>query len=91
MLVFSYLTHQPFETTGRENEYKATALRLGGEWFWSPVMSGHNYHLIHHLYPGAPFYNYRRIFALKRDEILAREPLMPPTWGLSLHSAEKAQ
>lgn len=83
VLVFSFLTHQPFETTGRENEFKATALRLGADWWWGPVMTNHNYHLIHHLYPGAPFYNYRRIMALKRDEILAQEPLLPPTWGLS--------
>lgn len=83
VLVFSYLTHQPFETLARENEYKATALRLGAEWFWGPVMTGHNYHLIHHLYPNAPFYNYGKIFAIKRDEILAEEPLMPPTWGVS--------
>jgi beta-carotene hydroxylase len=83
VLVFSYLTHQPFETLGRDNEYKATALRLGADWFWGPVMTGHNYHLIHHLYPGAPFYNYRRIMVLKRKEIMAENPLMPPTWGLS--------
>lgn len=87
VLVFSFLTHQPFETTGREDEYKATALRLGADWWWGPVMTNHNYHLIHHLYPNAPFYNYRRIMSLKRDEILAREPLMPPTWGLSRPSA----
>lgn len=83
VLVFSYLTHQPFETTGRENEYKATALRLGADWFWGPVMTNHNYHLIHHLYPGAPFYNYRKIMVLKRSDILTKEPLMPPTWGLT--------
>ena len=29
VLVFSFLTHQPFETAGQEDEYKATALRLG--------------------------------------------------------------
>ena len=83
VLVFSFLTHQPFETMGRDDEYKATALRLGADWWWGPVMTNHNYHLIHHLYPNAPFYTYRRIMALKSDEILAREPLMPPTWGLS--------
>ena len=54
-------------------------------------MTNHNYHLIHHLYPNAPFYNYRRIMALKRDEILAREPLMPPTWGLSPPSGSAHQ
>lgn len=83
VLVFSFLTHQPFETLARENEYKATALRLGADWFWGPLMTNHNYHLIHHLYPNAPFYNYRRIWALKGEEILAEEPLMPPTFGLS--------
>lgn len=83
VFVFSFLTHQPFETLSRENEYKATALRLGGEWILSPLMAHHNYHLIHHLYPGAPFYNYRRIWAIKGNEILPKEPLMPPTFGLS--------
>lgn len=83
VLVFSFLTHQPFETLARDNEYKATALRLGADWFWGPVMTNHNYHLIHHLYPNAPFYNYRRVWALKGEEILAQEPLMPPTFGLS--------
>ncbi len=83
VFVFSFLTHQPFETLSRENEYKATALRLGGEWILSPLMAHHNYHLIHHLYPGAPFYNYRRIWVIKGDEILPKEPLMPLTFGLS--------
>ena len=83
VLVFSFLTHQPFETLARENEYKATALRLGADWFWGPLMTNHNYHLIHHLYPNAPFYNYRRIWELKGEEILAQAPLMPPTWGIS--------
>lgn len=83
VLVFSFLTHQPFETLARDNEYKATALRLGADWFWGPLMTNHNYHLIHHLYPNAPFYNYRRIWALKGEEILAQDPLMPPTFGLS--------
>jgi beta-carotene hydroxylase len=83
VLVFSFLTHQPFEVLGRENEYKATALRLGGDWFWGPLMTNHNYHLIHHLYPNAPFYNYRQIWAIKGAEILAQQPLTPPTFGLS--------
>jgi fatty acid desaturase len=85
VLVFSFLTHQPFDTHAREDEHKATALRLGADWFWGPVMTNHNYHLIHHLYPGAPFYNYKRIWAIRKEEIMAEEPLTPPTWGLSKH------
>jgi fatty acid desaturase len=81
--VFSYLTHQPFETLARENEYKASALRLGADWFWSPIMANHNYHLLHHLYPSAPFYAYQRIWKLKGETILREQPLMPPTWSLT--------
>jgi beta-carotene hydroxylase len=86
VLVFSFLTHQPFEVLGRESEYKATALRLGADWFWGPLMTNHNYHLIHHLYPNAPFYTYRKIWAIKGAEILAQQPLTPPTFGLSKSS-----
>jgi fatty acid desaturase len=56
---------------------------MGGEWILSPLMANHNYHLIHHLYPTAPFYNYIKIMKLCGDEILAKEPLMPPSFGLS--------
>ncbi|WP_168454915.1 fatty acid desaturase [Sphingopyxis microcysteis] len=90
VLVFSFLTHQPFETYAKEDEYKATALRMGGEWILSPLMANHNYHLIHHLYPTAPFYNYIKIMKLRGDEILARDPLMPPTFGLSPRTKELA-
>lgn len=89
VLVFSFLTHQPFETYAKENEYKATALRLGGEWILSPLMANHNYHLIHHLYPTAPFYNYIKIMRIRGADILAHDPLMPPTFGLSPHTREK--
>jgi fatty acid desaturase len=90
VLVFSFLTHQPFETYAKEDEYKATALRMGGEWILSPLMANHNYHLIHHLYPTAPFYNYIKIMKLRGDEILAKNPLMPPTFGLSPRMKERA-
>jgi beta-carotene hydroxylase len=83
VLVFSFLTHQPFDVLGRESEYKATALRLGADWFWGPLMTNHNYHLIHHLYPNAPFYTYRQIWAIKGAEIMEQQPLTPPTFGLS--------
>lgn len=83
VIVFIILPHHPFETRARENEYRATALRMGQEWILTPLMAYHNYHLIHHLYPTAPFYNYGKIMALKGDEILGRDPLMPPPFGFA--------
>ena len=46
-------------------------------------MANHNYHLLHHLYPSAPFYVYQRMWKLRGDTILRENPLMPPTWGLN--------
>lgn len=83
VIVFIILPHHPFETKARENEYRATALRMGQEWILTPLMAYHNYHLIHHLYPTAPFYNYGKIMALKGDDILAKDPLMPPPFGFA--------
>ncbi len=81
--VFSYLAHQPFETLAREDEYRATALRLGANWLLSPLMANHNYHLIHHLHTSAPFYRYQKIWALREAELRQHQLLTPPTFGLS--------
>jgi fatty acid desaturase len=81
--VFSYLAHQPFETLAREDEYRATALRLGANWLLSPLMANHNYHLIHHLHTNAPFYNYQKIWALREADLRQHPLLTPPTFGLS--------
>jgi len=35
----------------------------------SVILLAQNYHLIHHLHPGLPFYQYRRVFGLLRPEL----------------------
>lgn len=82
VIVFIILPHHPFDVTAREDEYKASALRMGQEWILTPLMAYHNYHLIHHLYPNAPFYNYIKLMKLREAEILAHQPLMPSPFGL---------
>ena len=42
----------------------------------------HNYHLMHHLFPAAPFYNYLKIWHLRYDEIIAHDPAIQKTFGL---------
>jgi beta-carotene hydroxylase len=81
--VFSLLAHQPFETLVRDDEYRATALRLGTGWLLSPLMANHNYHLIHHLHISAPFYRYQKIWKLRANELRQHPLLTPPTFGLS--------
>jgi beta-carotene hydroxylase len=73
-LVFVFLPHHPAEVTAQENEYQATTIRLGLEWLLTPLFVFQNYHLIHHLYPMAPFYNYMKLWHLKYDEITSKKP-----------------
>ncbi|WP_367607909.1 fatty acid desaturase [Legionella sp. W05-934-2] len=55
---FDYLPHVPHDTTAQENEYRATNIRPNQSWLMTPLLLGQNYHLIHHLYPRLPFYQY---------------------------------
>ncbi len=81
-IVFVKIPHYPATVTAEENEYEATTIRLGWEWLLTPLFVYHNYHLIHHLYPTAPFYNYIKIWHLKYDELIAQKPVIQK--GLAL-------
>ena len=74
--VFDYIPHWPYHATHAENPYQATGIRLGQEWLWTPLLLSQNFHLMHHLYPLVPFYRYQRLWELKKDELLARSPLL---------------
>ena len=55
MVLFQWWPHRPFEGRGR---YDATRYGyLGSEPFWL----SQNLHLMHHLWPAVPWYNYRRL------------------------------
>ncbi len=57
-LVFMVLPHYPH--TGRQDTDPNTTslMRMGQEWWLTPVLMYQNYHLMHHLYPTIPFYRY---------------------------------
>ena len=81
-LVFVWLPHYPADITSEDNVYEATTIRRGWEWLLTPLFVYQNYHLIHHLYPGAPFYNYIKIWHLRYDELIAQEPAIQKDFGL---------
>ena len=80
--VFVFLPHYPADISARENKYQATTIRQGWEWLLTPLMVYQNYHLIHHLYPNVPFYNYIKIWNLKRDELTAKRLAIQTAFGL---------
>jgi len=81
-LVFVFLPHYPGDISFEENEYQATTIRQGWEWLLTPLFVYQNYHLIHHLYPTAPFYNYPKIWHLKYDELTSHNPAIQTGFGL---------
>ncbi|MCB1153291.1 fatty acid desaturase [bacterium] len=66
---FDYLPHWPYDATGKDDRYRAT-LNLR-EWWLTPVLLYQNYHLIHHLYPGVPFYRYAAVWRDQRETLIA--------------------
>lgn len=82
VMMFVYLPHAPFMATSRENEYKATNIRAGWEWLLTPLMTFQNYHLVHHLYPTAPFYRLIKIWNRKLDYHLEKDPYFVGTFSI---------
>ncbi|MFT6122749.1 MAG: fatty acid desaturase [Pseudohongiellaceae bacterium] len=88
-LIFVFLPHYPGDISAEENEYQASTIRRGWEWLLTPIFVYQNYHLIHHLWPTAPFYNYIKIWHLKYDEIAAYNPAIQKSFGLTPINYEK--
>ena len=57
IIMFQWLPHHPFSETGR---YSAT--RNIGFTGWNLLFLWQNWHLMHHLWPSVPFYNYQRLY-----------------------------
>jgi fatty acid desaturase len=57
---FDYLPHRPHRVTARQDRHAATNAFPGRIRY---VLSlGQSLHLVHHLYPGVPFYRYARLY-----------------------------
>ena len=80
--VFVYLPHFPGDVAADVNVYRASTIRRGWEWLLTPLLVYQNYHLIHHLFPTAPFYNYLKIWHLKYEELVAKEPAVQEAFAM---------
>ncbi|TCJ22868.1 2Fe-2S iron-sulfur cluster binding domain-containing protein [Nocardioides jejuensis] len=85
---FDYLPHHGLTFTQRQDKYRATRVRVGGEWWMTPLFVYQNYHLVHHLHPSVPFYRY--LIAWRRNEqaYLDRNAAISTWFGRSLTPTE---
>jgi fatty acid desaturase len=79
--MFVYLPHAPFKATAQQDEYQASNIRAGWEWLLTPLMTFQNYHLVHHLYPTAPFYRMLVIWRKRLDFHLSHQPFYVATFA----------
>jgi beta-carotene hydroxylase len=66
---FFWLPHVPHDTAQADNFTRATTVRLGYEGLMNVLLQYQNFHLIHHLYPGTPFYNNGKVWRLMEPEL----------------------
>jgi fatty acid desaturase len=57
---FDWLPHRPHVVTAKEDRYRATGAFESRIAF--ALLFGQNLHLVHHLYPGVPFYRYGSVW-----------------------------
>ncbi|MEJ0028821.1 MAG: fatty acid desaturase [Rhizomicrobium sp.] len=65
-ILFQWLPHYPFDRTDRYGNTRIS-LWLGGRF----ATLQQNLHLMHHLWPSVPFYNYRRLYVALRPVLIA--------------------
>lgn len=82
VIMFQWLPHHPFRETGRYSATRNTGISgLNLFFLWQ------NWHLMHHLWPSVPFYNYERLYH-RIEPILAakgarhHEGLSPKAGGI---------
>ena len=85
---FDWLPHHGLTSTQRANRYRATRVRVGMEWLFTPLTLSQNYHLVHHLHPSIPFHRYGATWRRNQEAYLDREVAIATVFGRQLTSDE---
>ena len=83
---FDYLPHKPHLVPAKENRFAATVIRPS-RWL-TPFLLYQNYHLVHHLYPGVPFYRYGKVWFRKTEQLLDKGALARSAFGRDISRDE---
>jgi fatty acid desaturase len=67
-MVFAWIPHHPHEET---DKFLNTRIIKGS--FLNQIMFGQNYHLIHHLYPKIPYYDYKKAFEVDEEFLISKK------------------
>jgi len=88
LVFFQWLPHYPFDRTERYLNTRISLWPGGGL-----ILLQQNLHLIHHLWPAVPFYNYPALYRRLRPLLLAKrariQGLFVGTWGKDMSETER--
>lgn len=81
---FNFLPHRPHCVLAEHDPDGATQLVGNGSLFAAIALMGHDLHVIHHRFPGVPFYRYREVLRRIRHGELTRpvHPTSPSKKGM---------
>jgi len=69
---FNYLPHSPYACLAEDDPYRATRTVWPHSRLATVLLQAHNFHQVHHLYPGIPFYRYARLWRQCAPELQTR-------------------
>ena len=81
-VTFDFLPHYPHQAKAKDEPFQCTSNRVGMEWLLTPVLLSQNYHLVHHLYPGVPFYRILRVWKAKSNYHQSQNPATVDAFAL---------
>lgn len=81
-LSFDFLPHYPHKTKAQDDPFQSTSNRVGFEWLMTPLFLYQNYHLVHHLYPTAPFYRNLKLWKAKQNYHEEQNPAIVGAFSL---------
>ena len=82
LVLFTWVPHHPHTLVGRYHDTRCS-LWPGG----NLLTQGQNYHLIHHMMPWVPWYNYERVFREVRPWLDEHHALIDGFWPRSASDA----
>ncbi len=83
LIFFTLIPHHPHTQLGRYRDTRCS-LWPGGNF----LTQGQNYHLIHHMMPGIPWYNYERVFNDIRPMMEQNDALIDGFWPRPVEQTE---
>jgi beta-carotene hydroxylase len=68
-LMFDWPVHHPHTERGRYTDSAVLLFPKPIKWLIDPFFCGHAYHLMHHMYPRIPFYDYKTAYYALENEL----------------------